>query len=275
MPSARPNGRAADSRFSTPLYSIAEAARFVGVAPSTFCTWAKGYVRKPVGRPQVRGEPIVTAVTANARAPVVPFIGLAESVVVAAFRAAGVSMQHLRRAVGVLQKEIGLEHALASQRLYTDGATVLFDYADREDDAELAGLTVVVSRQRVFAEVVEEYLDRVTYGADGWAARLTSPVTQGRVVEVDPLRAFGRPIFLHGAARVEDVLDRFRAGDSLVGVAEDFGVPVKDVEEVLRVRVPAAAWVLRRPEPRPAGGARGAPGGGLEAEDPRGGLRAS
>jgi uncharacterized protein (DUF433 family) len=224
-----------------PLYTVAEAARFLGVPATTFSNWARGYKATFQGRRPVVGEPIVTAVAAERHYPSVPFVGLAEGMVVAAFRGAGVSMQHLRAAVSILEGEIGFDHALASRRLFTDGAQVLFDYAERADDAELAGLTEVVSRQKVFAEVVKGYLTRIEYGKDDWAERIVSPATRGRTVVVDPRRSFGQPIFVHGAVRVEDVIDRWRAGEPLADVAEDFGVPAEDVEDYLRVAVPVAA----------------------------------
>ena len=228
-----------DARFSEPLYTVAEAARFLGVSPSTLATWARGYVRRPPNRRVVRGAPIITGIEAPRNYPAIPFIGLAEGMVIAAFRRAGVSLQHIRRAASALETEIGLEHALASERLYTDGAVILYDYAGANDE-ELAGLTEVVSRQRVFSPVIREYLRRIEYAGDGWAAKLMSPAT-ARPVIADPSRSFGQPIFIHGAVRVEDVIDRWRAGDPLVDVAADFGVPAEDVEDVLRVALPLAA----------------------------------
>jgi len=230
-----------DARFTVALYTIAEAARFLGVPPSTFGTWSGGYVRRPPGRSEVKAGPILTSLRSRRGEPAIPFVGLAEGMVIAAFRESGVSMQHLRKAVAVLEREIGFKHALASKRLYTDGAIVLYDYAERKADEELANLTVVVSQQRVFAETVKEYLTRIEYGADNWAIRLISPATRAKVVLVDPSRSFGQPIFLHGATRVEDVIDRWRAGERLAAVAADFGVPVEDVEDYLRVALPAAA----------------------------------
>ena len=224
-----------------PLYTFAEAARFLGVPTSTFSTWAKGYVRRPPGRQAVRGAAILTSVEAPHNFPVIPFVGLAEGMVLAAFRRGGVSLQHIRQAVSILEREIGIEHALATRRLYTDGAVILYDYADAEDADDLAGLTEVVSRQKVFSPVVREYLKRIEYGNDGWAEKLVSPATPRPVVVIDPRRSFGQPIFIQGAGRVEDVIDRWRAGDPLTEVAEDFGVPVEDVEDVLRVALPAAA----------------------------------
>lgn len=230
-----------DTRFELPLYTISEAARFLGVSPATFGTWAHGYLRRFPGRRDVTGDPILTSFAAERGEPTIPFVGLAEGMVIAAFRKAGVSMQHLRKAVGVLEQEIGLDHALASRSLYTDGAVVLYDYAERVGDEEVADLTVVVSQQRVFADVVKEYLTRIEYGKDDWAARLISPATRQKVIQVDPRRSFGQPIFVHGAARVEDVIDRWKAGEHLSEVAEDFGVPFEDVEDYLRVAVPAVA----------------------------------
>lgn len=230
-----------NGRFETPLYTVAEAARFLGVPTPTFATWAKGYVRRPPGRPAVLGAPIITSFAAERGYPSIPFVGLAEAMVLAAFRRGGISLQHIRRAVAIIEREVGLEHALASERLYTDGAVILYDYAQAEHDTELDGLTEVVSRQRVFSPMVMDYLKRITYGGDGWAVRLVSPMTARPVVLADPQRSFGQPIFVHGGVRVEDVLDRWRAGEPLADVAEDFGVPAKDVEDLLRATLPAAA----------------------------------
>ena len=230
-----------DSRFTVPLYTLSEASRFLAVPASTLGTWARGYVRRPTGRREVHGDAIVTSLEAERGWPTIPFGGLAEAMVLAAFRRSGISLQHIRLAVSVLEGEIGVAHALASRRLYSDGAAVLFDYADREGDEELAGLTQVVSRQRVFSAVVRDYLERIEYGDDPWAVRVASPATRRPVVVVDPARSFGQPMFRHGGAPVDSVEGRIKAGESLDEVAADFGVPVDDVAEYLRVPLPAAA----------------------------------
>lgn len=102
-------------------------------------------------------------------------------------------------------------------------------------------LTVVVSQQRVFTEVVRNYLDRISYGPDGWAQNLVLPLTPRRLLKVDPHQAFGQPFFVHGAARMEDVLDRFVAGEPLAEVAHDFGVPPDELEDVVRAILRPAA----------------------------------
>lgn len=223
-----------DVRFSVPLYTMAEAARALDVPPSTFARWARGLPRA-----------MVTAfANGEAGQPSVPFVGLAEGLVLAAIRRAGVPLQRIRPALVVLTETIGLEHALASRSLYTDGAEVLFDYAERasDEDAALARELVVVRRgQHVFADVVQQYLQRIDYGPDGYARLVRLPAYERAEVVADPARSFGHPIFARGGARVSDVLERFWAGDGLDEVAAEFGVPAAELEDVLRVASRRAA----------------------------------
>lgn len=84
-------------RFSAPLYTVAEAARYLDVPASTLATWAKGYRRRSTGRGPVTGAPVLTTVPAHGRGPVIPFVGLAEGLVLTAMRSAGVPLQRIRR----------------------------------------------------------------------------------------------------------------------------------------------------------------------------------
>ena len=150
-------------------------------------------------------------------------------------------MQRIRPAVEVLAKEIGVEHALASKRLFTDGAEVLFDYATKRDEREVMELVVVRTKQRQFSAVVKDYLKRIHYGNDGWAEWVRLPTYRNAEVVVDPKVAFGLPLVVNGGARVEDLVDRFQAGDSVAEIAADFNVPAAQVEDVIRVATRAAA----------------------------------
>ena len=97
-----------DPRFKVPLYTIGQAARIVDVPNSTFATWAKGYLRHPPDRPDVTGQPVLTCLTAATRtSPSIPFVGLAEGLVLAAIRRSGVPMQRIRPALDELQPKTG------------------------------------------------------------------------------------------------------------------------------------------------------------------------
>jgi uncharacterized protein (DUF433 family) len=233
-------------RFATLLYGIGEAAGYLSVPPSTLTTWAYGYERRRGAGANVWAAPVVTAERpANRNDPAVPFIGLAEAYALAAFRKAGVPMQRIRPAVDALARELGLEHALASQRLYTDGAEVLYDYArhagDTPEGESARELVVVRNNQRVFSEVVELYLQRIDFAADGYARLIRLPQYRVAEVTVDPDHAFGRPRFARGGASVDDVIDLFRAGEPVDTVAEEFGLSRDEVEDAIRVVTQAAA----------------------------------
>jgi uncharacterized protein (DUF433 family) len=221
-----------DPRVARPIFTLREAAGYLAMPTSTLHAWA---------RPAGGGAPLITSRPAHGGQATVPFIGFAEAYVLSAFRRAGVPMQRIRPAVDALAGGIGVDHALASKRLYTDGAEVLYDYAIHDGDEDLRGLTVVRTGQRQFAEVVKDYLKRITYGNDGWASKVRLPAYERAEVVVDPRRAFGLPLVVHGGARVEDLVDRFVGGDTLADIADDFGVPEEEVEDVIRVAARAAA----------------------------------
>ncbi len=235
-----------DVRFQTPLYTVSEAARIVGVPLSTFSSWAKGYVRTWSDRSNVTGRPIVSHLPAQRRGdPTIPFVGLAEALVLAAVRESGVPMQRIRPALDALQMEIGLDHALASQKLYTHGAELLFDYGTREVDSDgsrdIESLVVVRNGQHVFVEVVRSYLARITYADDGYASRIEVPAYQIAKVVVDPSHSFGSPFFVHGGAKIDSVLHRFWAGESLEDLSAEYRVPAAELEDVVRVASRQAA----------------------------------
>lgn len=234
-----------DRRFEVPLYSVADAARHIGVPRTTFDTWVRGYQRHPRDRHSSHGgPPIVTAVPAPRGDPRVPFIGLAEGFVLAAFREAGVPLQRIRPAVDALERELGYAHVLASESLYTDGAEVLYDFAESQGDTleakAVRELVAPRSGQRVFVEVVDHYLQRITFET-GYAGILRLPQYGSADVVIDPRRSFGLPIFAHGAARVEVVLGRFKNGESVESLADEFGVPAGELVDAIRVHTDAAA----------------------------------
>lgn len=236
-----------DVRLTVPLYSLAGAARYLALRPTTFATWAKGYSRTgPDGR-QVHKSPVVTALPAPFRGgPTVPFIGLAEGLVLAAFRQAHVPLQQIRPALDFLRDQVGMEHALASRRLYLAGAELLWDYSQHDDADPRAArgvreLVAVRSGQRVFTEVVDRYLRLITYADDDLVEHIQLPGYDTAVVAADPRMNFGQPYFVHSGAPLENVLSRYRAGEPLKDLADDYGIPIDEIADAVDVAARRAA----------------------------------
>ncbi len=84
----------------------------------------------------------------------------------------------------------------------------------------------------------------MTYGSDGWASRVRLPVYERAEVVGDPTIAFGHPLVVDGGARVEDLIHRFNASESIADIAGDLGVPHEEVEDVVRGATRAVACFL-------------------------------
>lgn len=207
--------------------------------PSTLSTWAKGYERHFVDRNPVRMGPVITSIADESGRAYIPFIGLVEAAVVQAFRQTHLPLQRIRAALGVLEQQGELEHALASRNLMTDGAEVLYNYAKNADDGQLELLTIVRSGQRVYTDMIAEYLERITF-SDSWATEIILPVTEHRILRVRPNVASSKPLFVASGAPLDAVYDRVMAGEPLPSVAADFATPVADIQEAVDAIWPSA-----------------------------------
>ena len=202
-----------DKRFTLPLFTPTEAAIHLGVKPSTLFRWVRGEDDVP--------PLLTTGDRTSPRAASVPFIGLAEGHVLAAFRKARIPLQRIRPALRALEQEQGVEYALASRRLFTDGAEILWEVSEPGSD-------------------VRELMSVPTAGDErGW--HVPRDRWGDANVVVDPSHAFGQPIFEESGSRVEDVVGLFMAGESIRTVAREYGVTPAQVEAAVRVAGGGAA----------------------------------
>lgn len=216
-----------DTRFTLLLFTPSVVAVHLGLPETTVRTWL-GLARSPA---------LVTYLgdKTHPRMASVPFVGLAEAFVLAAFRASGLPFRRIRPAVERLRAEVDLPHALANKRVLTDGVEILFEYGREHDGAVGKDLVVVRNQQVVFREVVDSYLRCISWADDGYSNGFALPRYVDANVVVDPLRNFGQPMFAGGGARLEDVLDMFFAGEPIDIVASEYGVTREQVEAAVRV----------------------------------------
>lgn len=214
-------------RLTTPLYSQAEVARILGARQSTFQRWTRGYT---TGR-GTKMPPLVFGVR-EGRGYSVPFLSLAEAYVVRTLLATGVSMPHIRDTVTALRDSLGVEYALASRQLKTDGAVILWEHEkERGDDSPLV---VFANGQAVFRDTVAERLQTITY-SDGYAGRLAIRLGRAAAVDVNPMRNFGQPTLAGTGVRVSDIVGRLNAGETARSVASDYEIPERAVRSLLKL----------------------------------------
>ena len=209
-------------------YSIAEAARLIVMPATTLNSWT----RQKGSKPLVKRFPGRRALS---------FRSLAEGFVLSAVRKARVPMQRIRPALVALAEEIGVEQALASRRLYTDGAEILYEFPGREYDGEAVDRLVVVRNgQCMFREAVQAYLKRIVYDTEGGYVSEIRLDREG--VVVNPGYGCGRPTFSACGALVESVLRRLDGGDPVKELEEDFGIPADVIKGV--AQPPRPEWAI-------------------------------
>ncbi|MCR6712383.1 MAG: DUF433 domain-containing protein [Demequina sp.] len=227
----------------TPRYTLAEAAKIIGIPTGTIRSWARGR-DFPTKAGTLGHSPALVTDTGVAQPghATLPFMGLAEAAFLAAVRSTGVPMQRIRPALERLRDELGLEHALASKELFSDGAELLYrvgvESGATDRDIEYV---VVRNNQGVFAPVVHDYLRHVRFGPSGYVEAIRLPKYGEADVIVDPRFGFGRPVLESNGVRVATILDRFDAGESVPDLATDFGVTPAVVEQLLRANLHLAA----------------------------------
>jgi uncharacterized protein (DUF433 family) len=201
-----------------PAYPLVEAGHYLGVRPATLGSWFHGHR---------------TIVSADRGGEQISFWNLVEAFVLKGLREQhNLSMQRIRVAVAELRRLYPeLAHPLAQLDL-----AVL----NRDLYADSSGLLVDASRggQLGMRGVLELYLSRVDKDAIG-ATRLypfTRPQLDAapRLIAIDPTISFGRPVIAGTSIPTAVLHERWKAGDSIQELAEDYDRPIAEIEEALR-----------------------------------------
>jgi uncharacterized protein (DUF433 family) len=209
-----------DIRYS-PLYSLIEVGRYARVQSNTLRSWVRP-ADAPLLIPSVR----------DTVAPL-SFINLIEAHVLLALRRTHtVPMQRIRTAVQWLKDTYKVDHPLAELDLLTDGRDVFI----RE-----FGLPVSASRKGQIGidEMLSRYLQRIERGPDRIPVRFypltydTSP----KSIVIDPTVVYGRPVIRGTRITTVTIFERYSGGESLIDIADDYGLDMPFVEEALRCEI--------------------------------------
>jgi uncharacterized protein (DUF433 family) len=205
-----------------PAYPLVEAARYAGVPLSTLRAW--------IGEKSGMLPVIELPDESNGQ---LSFYNLVEAFVLGGLRRRHkLPLQKLRHDLITLrQLHPNVSHPFADLDLSTF-ATSLF--VETPDDV------VNVSRggQLGIQPVLAGVLERVEKGPMG--ARRLFPITRAdaakspRLVVIDPRIAFGRPVIAGTGIPTAVIHERWKAGDSVAALAEDYDRTSEEIEEALR-----------------------------------------
>lgn len=213
-----------------PAYTVAEAAALVRLPVSTLKTWIhadaatsrRGLLVVPAGRPRL-----------------LAFSHLVEAFVLAAIRRGhGVALQRVRKAVRFVQKELEVERPLIHAAFRTNGVDLFVEHWGKLVNASQDG-------QVAMRGALESSLRRVDWDRQGLAVRLFPIVRSGggeqpKTIVIDPQRGFGRPTLAGTGIRVDVIVERYRAGESIAELAQDYRVEPERIDDAVRCELRAA-----------------------------------
>jgi len=213
-----------------PTYTLGEASHYLLIPLATLRSWTVGRYY-PVQDGKRLFSPVIPA--AQKDPVMLSFVNLIEAHVLDAIRRVyGVQLPKVRSAMTFLRHEFGSKHPLIEQKIETDGRDLFIRSLGKLIAASGGG-------QLVMPELIEAYLKRIEWDERGIASRLY-PFTRKRqldepkVIVIDPRISFGRPVLSGTGVRTSIVAERYKAGESVEELAEDYGRGRLDIEEAIR-----------------------------------------
>ena len=235
-----PNGFVTPDSFRTgKAYTVEQAAQLAGTTPATVRRWLLGY--------EAPGHRMAPVFGDRARQQVgdillVSFLELIEIVVISGFRRGTggghpVSLERLRKAHEFARDCFKLPFPFASLKLSESGGHVMHEFDERYPDR--ARLALDIGGQWELPWPVRTDLEHVDFDRsagrrDPFALRWF-PKGREIPIVVDPRIAAGRPTIYRRGITLETITLRWRHGEPIKDIAQDYELEPDFVEEVLRL----------------------------------------
>lgn len=212
-----------------PAYTLAEAARYLKVAPATLRSWVVGRPYQ-TGRGPAHFKPLIRP--ASNPPPMLSFWNLIEAHVLRSLRTDhGVKMDALRRAIVYAEQSLKVDRLLLRPELRTEAGKLLLERYGQLIELSASGQ---VAMRRMF----NEHLARVEW--DQWQfpvklypAMTAEGLSRARPVAIIANLAFGRPVLASRGVTTASIAERIDAGESVDEVAVDYDLTSDEVEEAV------------------------------------------
>ncbi|MEO0458817.1 MAG: DUF433 domain-containing protein [Cyanobacteria bacterium P01_A01_bin.114] len=220
-----------------PTYSIGDAAQYLRIPAATIRSWTVG--RK---YPKADGNgfflPLIPIPERKPR--LLSFTNMVEVHVLRAIRQHhNIDLDKVRNALDYLEESSRISHPLAHAEFQTDGVDLFIERYGKLINASTAGQTELKAS-------LKTHLERIEPDDKGLAIKLypftrTHEENNPRIVVIDPRIAFGRLVIEGTGIPTSILAERYRAGDSIDDLAEDYRCDRPQIEEAIRCELPKAA----------------------------------
>ena len=219
-----------------PTYSIGDAARYLRIPRSTIRSWTIGHSYR-VKDGSSFFHPLIDI--SKEKPYLLSFTNLVEVHVLRAIRVGHkIQLNKVREALDLINKRFEVPHPLAQEDFRTNGVDLFIERYGELINASSGG-------KKELKEALNAHLQRIEPDDSGLAIKLypftrSDEVDNPRLVVIDPRIAFGR-LTIAGTGIVTDILkERYKAGDSIEDLAEDYDCDRLSIEEAIRCELSAA-----------------------------------
>jgi uncharacterized protein (DUF433 family) len=149
-----------------------------------------------------------------------------------------IRLTNIRQALSYLRRHFPSPHPLADQNFETDGLDLFIQVYGQL-------INITQSGQLAMRSILEAHLQRIERDPQGLAVRLY-PFTRKRhldgprIVVIDPHISFGRPALTSSGIATGVIAERYKAGESIDELADDYGRQPLEIEEAIRCELQAA-----------------------------------
>ncbi len=219
-----------------PAYAISEVAHYLLIPKTTLRYWVLGQYYE-TKKEKLFSKPIISATDKGRH--LLSFMNLVEAHVLDAIRREhDISLQKVRKALEYLCENFKSKHPLVEQKFETDGLDLFIQYY-----GQLINLTQ--DGQIAVKELLKSYLHRIERDTQGLPIRLF-PFTrkrqedEPRAIVIDPRISFGRPVVIGTGIATTIVAERYKAGESIEELSDDYNCEPLKIQEAIRCELEAA-----------------------------------
>lgn len=209
-----------------PAYPLAEAARYLQVAPATLRSWVSP---RPANAGTRRAHALIHPPESDPTA--LSFNNLVEAHVLRSLRTEhGVSLSAVRQALQYAQHELDIDRLLLREDLRAGAGQLFLDEYGKLLNLSLSG-------QLAMRELLNAHLKRVEWDASSLPVRLypflPAADDSHRPIAIDPAVSFGRPVVFKSGVSTRAITERIDAGESVESLADDYGMGTSEIAQAV------------------------------------------
>lgn len=221
-----------DELRNSALYSQTEAGLYLSIPLSTLRYWAIGESRK--------SRAVKPLIKTPDNSKQLSFLNLVELHILNSFRKNyNIDIQLFRKSLDYVKKSLKLERPLLDKNFETDGVGLFVDHYGKLIDISKRG-------QLAFREILQSSLKRIARDSHKIPIKLF-PYTHSKqedspmVISMTPTLFSGRPVIDGTGISTAIISERYKAGDSVEILANDYNQPPHKIEEAIRCEFKIAA----------------------------------